>query len=132
MNLLTLPVSFGEAADKVAILEIKRERFADPAKRANVELELSQIAPLLRARVHGVEGFAPLFNQLKQINGRLWEIEEDIREHERRGDFGSEFVELARAVYRTNDERMRVKREVDVLLESAIREEKSYVRHEVS
>ena len=131
MNLLTLPVSFGEAADKVAILEIKRERFADPAKRTNVELELSQIAPLLRARVQGVDGFAPLFNQLKQINGRLWEIEEDIRGHERRGDFGPEFVQLARAVYRTNDERMRLKREVDVLLDSAIREEKSYVKHEL-
>ena len=131
MNLLTLPVSFGEAADKVAILEIKRERFADPAKRTNVELELSQIAPLLRARVQGVDGFAPLFNQLKQINGRLWKIEEDIREHERRCDFGPEFVQLARAVYRTNDERMRLKREVDVLLDSAIREEKSYVKHEL-
>lgn len=131
MNLLTVPVSFGEAADKVAILEIKCERIADPAKRANVELELSQVAPLLRARVDGVDRFTPLFNQLKEINGLLWQIEEQIREHERRGDFGAEFVRLARSVYQTNDQRMRIKREVDMLLDSAIREEKSYGQHDI-
>ena len=127
MRVLTLPVSFGEAADKIAILEIKRDRIPDPARRANVERELSQIAPLFFAQVNGHEAFAPLFESLKEINARLWDIEEHIREHERRGDFGPEFVRLARAVYRTNDERMRVKRAVDVLFGSPIREEKSYV-----
>ena len=127
MPVLTLPVSFGEAADKIAILEIKRHRISDPAKRANVELELSQIAPLFFAQVNGSEEFAPLFEELKNVNGRLWDIEEHIREHERRGDFGQEFVRLARAVYQTNDERMRVKRRIDLLFDSPIREEKSYV-----
>jgi hypothetical protein len=130
MPLLTLPVSYGEAADKIAILEIKRERIADPVKRANVELELEQLAPLFNAQLKGKPGFAPLFARLEDINGRLWDIEEKIREHERRGDFGPEFVRLARAVYQTNDERLRVKREVDVLFDSTIREEKSYVQHE--
>lgn len=123
---LTLPVSFGEAADKIAILEIKRDRISDPAKRANVERELSQIAPLFFAQASGGAQFGPLFENLKEINARLWEIEERIRDHERRGDFGPEFVQLARAVYRTNDERMRVKREIDLLFDSPIREEKSY------
>lgn len=127
MPLLTLPVSFGEAADKIAILQIKRERIQDPAKRANVDRELSQIAPLFFAQVNCGAELAPLFETLKDINGRLWNIEEHIREHERRGDFGPDFVRLARAVYQTNDERMRVKREIDLLFDSPIREEKSYV-----
>jgi hypothetical protein len=130
MPLLTLPVSFGEAADKVAILEIKRDRIQDAAKRANVELELAQVAPLFLAQANGVEGFKALFARLKDVNARLWDIEEHIREHERRGDFGPEFVRLARAVYQTNDERVRVKREVDLLFDSPIREEKSYVQHD--
>jgi hypothetical protein len=130
MRSLSLPVSFGEGADKIAILEIKRERISDAAKRANVELELSQVAPLFFARVNGEERFAPLFARLKDVNARLWDIEERIREYERRGDFGPEFVQLARAVYQTNDERVRVKREVDLLFRSGILEEKSYVQHE--
>ncbi|HEY1963136.1 MAG TPA: hypothetical protein VGG69_12005 [Rhizomicrobium sp.] len=129
MRLLTLPISFGEAADKVAILEIKRDRIHDPAKRANVELELAQVAPLFISQVKAENGFAALFARLKDINGQLWGIEELIREHERRGDFGAEFVRLARAVYQTNDERARVKRQIDVLFGSDIREEKSYVQH---
>lgn len=130
MPLLTLPVSFGEAADKIAILEIKRDRIQDPAKRANVELELGHIAPLFFTQAQDVEGFAALFDRLRRINARLWDIEEQIREQDRRGDFGPEFVRLARAVYQTNDERVRVKREIDVLFGSPILEEKSYVRHE--
>jgi hypothetical protein len=129
MAVLTLPVSFGEAADKVSILEIKRERIGDPAKLANIERELAQIAPPFLQRANGRDGFEPLFARLREINGRLWDIEEQIREHERSGDFGPEFVRLARAVYQTNDDRARVKREVDLLFDSPFREEKSYVQH---
>jgi hypothetical protein len=130
MPVLMLPVSFGEAADKIAILEIKRDRISDPAKRANVEMELAQLSPLFYAQVSGEDQFVPLFARLKDINIRLWDIEEHIRDHERRGDFGSGFVQLARAVYYTNEERVRAKREVDLLFNSPIREEKSYVQHE--
>jgi hypothetical protein len=128
--LLFVPVSFGEAADKFTILQIKRERIRDPAKRANVETELALLSePFLKA-MGATQGFEALLAALKDINGRLWNIEEQIREHERWEDFGAEFVRLARAVYRTNEERTRVKREIDLLFESPILEEKSYVEHD--
>lgn len=129
MNALHIPVSFGEATDKVTILEIKRERIVDPAKVAHIEAELRMVRDLLLGRTHGAAGFGPLFHKLKSINGRLWEIEEKIRDCERRSDFGAEFIELARAVYQTNDERARVKRALDVLFDSAVFEEKSYIEH---
>jgi hypothetical protein len=122
-------VSFGEATDKVTILELKRERIAEPAKVANVEAELAIIRDLLFERTSGVAAFDRLFKRLKRINERLWDIEEKIRDCERREDFGADFVQLARAVYQTNDERARVKRALDVLFDSAVVEEKSYIEH---
>ena len=129
MRILSLPVSFGEAADKVAILEIKRERIADRAKRTNIETEFQIISAPFFEAARQRPGFEPLFAKLKDVNLRLWDIEENIRQHERRGDFGAEFVRLARAVYQTNDERVRVKRALDRLFDSRIVEEKSYVEH---
>jgi hypothetical protein len=120
------PVSFGEAADRISILQIKRERIGDLRKLANIEAELTQAMQLLFRHVPQTTEFQRLFAQLKKINGRLWEIEEELRQHERKGEFGPEFVALARSVYRNNDERFRVKREIDQLLGSATREEKSY------
>ena len=120
------PVSFGEAADRLSILQIKRERIRNPGKLANVEAELVQVEPLLLERVPQTTEFQRLFARLKEINGQLWDIEEDIRQHERDGNFGPEFVVLARSVYRNNDDRYRVKREIDRLLGSPIQEEKSY------
>lgn len=129
MSVLSLPASFGEAADKLSILEIKRERIADPAKRANVEAELQLVSRALAERAKTVEAFDALFARLKATNERLWDIEEAIRAHERRADFGKAFVQLARAVYQINDERTRMKREIDLLFGSPILEEKSYVDH---
>jgi hypothetical protein len=129
MPILSLPVSFGEAADKVAILEIKRERISDPAKRLNIETEFEMISAPFFDAARQRPGFEHLFAKLRDVNLRLWDIEENIRQHERRGDFGAEFVRLARAVYQTNDERVRVKRALDRLFDSRIVEEKSYVEH---
>jgi hypothetical protein len=120
------PVSFGEAADRLSILQIKHERIRDPRKLANVEMELVEAEPLLREHVRQTTEFQSLFARLKEINRRLWDIEENIRQHERTGDFGPEFVVLARSVYTSNDDRYRVKREIDRLMGSAIPEEKSY------
>jgi hypothetical protein len=127
MTEFVAPMSFGEAADKVGILQLKCERIREPGKRAHVEAQLAQLAPLLFQRAGSVLGFTELFAKLKEINARLWDIEEELRRHEGRRDFGPDFIQLARSVYRTNDERMRAKRAVDVLLGSAILEEKSYV-----
>jgi hypothetical protein len=125
-GLLQVPVSFGDAADRITILEIKKERLTDAQKRDHVAFELSQISPGFFAAIDDTPRFRALFAQLKRINETLWKIEDDIRACEQRKDFGAEFIRLARAVYETNDERARVKRELNVLLGSAIVEEKSY------
>ena len=98
-------VSWGELIDKITILEIKRVRLRDPAQIANVETELAALAT---ARDDALPADADIdadTNALRRINEALWEIEDDIRDCERRRDFGDKFIELARAVYRTNDRR---------------------------
>ncbi len=123
--MIEVPVAWGELVDKITILEIKSERIADPAKLANVRAELH----LLRERLGSVEAdpaVSRLHAALRQVNETLWRIEDDIRDCERDGDFGAKFVELARSVYRTNDRRAELKREINLALGSAILEEKSY------
>jgi hypothetical protein len=127
-EMLMFPISFGEAADKISILQIKRERIAQPEKLANVERELAQAAPLLFENCQEAPEFQALFAKLRNINQRLWDIEEALRECEQRQDFGSEFIRLARAVYLTNEERSETKRDIDLLFNSPIVEEKSYIR----
>ncbi|MFL9827784.1 DUF6165 family protein [Rhodoplanes sp. SY1] len=126
---IVIAVSAGELVDKVTILEIKSERIADPAKLANIRHELSvlgePLAPLLAAH----PGVAPLKAALRGVNESLWQIEDDIRDCERHGDFGEGFVALARAVYRTNDRRAALKREIDTLVGSELTEEKSYAAY---
>ncbi len=123
---LSIPVSPGELLDKLTILDIKSERIADSDKRINVRRELE----LLEAawQHSGLENprVAELRAELKRINQALWDIEDNIRLCEKQGDFGDRFVELARAVYVTNDERAAVKRQINQALGSTIVEEKSY------
>ncbi len=121
-----VPVSWGEVIDKITILEIKAERIEDAAKRANVVKELNELTAVRESEHPAHGGLAALSADLKAINERLWVIEDDIRDCERHKDFGPRFVELARAVYVTNDERAAAKRRVNDLLGSAIVEEKSY------
>ncbi len=123
---LLIPISVGELIDKITILAIKSERITEAAKRENVNSELRL---LLEARDrHGLRDPAldALAAELKHINEKMWDIEDEIRDCERRQDFGPRFVELARAVYRSNDERARIKREINELSGSRIVEEKSY------
>ena len=127
---MTGPVSIeiapGELIDKITILEIKAERITDPAKLANVRLELDTLAAVRDAALPGSSDLDRLTDDLKQVNEALWVIEDDIRNCERIGDFGERFVELARSVYRTNDVRADLKRQINVLLGSRLVEEKSY------
>ncbi len=120
------PVAIGELIDKITILEIKAERFTDAAKRKNVAAELS----MLRARRDQAVPQSPRLDalgaQLKAVNERIWELEDCIRDCERRADFGADFVAVARSIYRTNDERAAVKRQINVALGSDLIEEKSY------
>lgn len=125
--LVRVPVSFGELLDKVSILRIKAARIDDPAKVANVRRELEALDAELAA-LDLEEGLVEgLLAELEEVNGRLWEIEDDIRRCEARRDFGEEFVRLARAVYRTNDLRARIKRRANEATGSELVEEKSYV-----
>jgi hypothetical protein len=120
------PISIGELIDKITILEIKAERIADRDKAANVAKELALLRGIKAgAALAGTEidGFA---RELKTVNAALWEIEDEIREHEARRDFGARFVELARGVYHNNDERSRIKQRINAAFGSDIVEEKSY------
>lgn len=126
MARIEVPVSAGELVDKVTILEIKSERIADPAKLANVRRELAGLSAITDPLLKSNAGLAPLKASLRSINETLWQIEDDIRDCERAKDFGAKFIELARAVYRTNDQRAVAKRKIDELLGSEILEEKSY------
>jgi len=120
------PVSWGELIDKLTILDIKAARLEDPAKRANVERELAALAAVRDRAGVASPALSALTRDLRAINAALWDIEDEIRDHERAGDFGPRFVELARAVYHTNDRRADAKRRVNALLNSALVEEKSY------
>lgn len=121
--MIEVPVSWGELVDKITILEIKSERMDDPKKLANVTRELW----LLNRKLSPVAAqVLRLKLKLKEVNTALWEIEDEIRDCERAKDFGPRFIELARAVYVTNDQRADVKREINFALSSELVEEKSY------
>ncbi|MBO6949855.1 MAG: hypothetical protein JJ855_17890 [Rhodospirillales bacterium] len=128
-NNITVEIAPGELIDKITILEIKLERIEDAAKLANVRHEWDVLTQARDANTEATEALSDLTGQLKKINETLWEIEDDIRDCERAKDFGDTFIELARAVYRTNDERARLKREINELLGSALVEEKSYAAY---
>lgn len=124
--LLNVPMSVGEVLDKITILEIKLENINDTAKLANVETELLHLRPLVAGDMFSTDDMVDLINQLKSINKALWDIEDDIRIEESKGDFGARFIELARAVYVTNDQRAHIKKLINVATGSTIVEEKSY------
>jgi hypothetical protein len=105
---------------------IKSERMSDPAKLANVRNELGALERTFAAHPAAAQDIAALRAALKQVNERLWVIEDDIRLKEKAQAFDAEFVRLARAVYFENDERARIKREINLALGSAYVEEKSY------
>ena len=123
---ITIDASPGELIDKITILEIKAERIESPEKRANVTYELAVLSNALRAAVEPSKRLTNLTRDLRAVNEKLWDIEDDIRECERNRDFGPRFIELARSVYRTNDERAAIKRTINEMLGAAIVEEKSY------
>ena len=119
------PVSWGELIDKITILEIKAERLTDAAKRDSVVTELTLLSEIAAAAQHKPD-VAALTAQLKAVNKALWEIEDHIRDKEAAQEFDARFIELARAVYVTNDRRAALKRDLNRVLGSGLVEEKSY------
>jgi hypothetical protein len=125
MNIL-VEISPAELIDKLTILEIKLELIEDEGKRANVKREYSLLISAYQATIVETEPLRELTSTLKRINRELWDIEDNIRAEERAKSFGARFIELARSVYRTNDRRAAVKRQINAMLNSPIPEEKSY------
>ncbi|NNG15895.1 MAG: hypothetical protein HKM89_05380 [Gemmatimonadales bacterium] len=129
MSNVRIPVAVGELIDKITILEIKAGRITEREKHANVTRELGLLQQVWHGLPQSVD-LGELRATLKALNLRLWDIEDAIREKERRGEFDTRFIELARSVYRTNDERSAVKRTINAVTGSDIVEEKSYTAYQ--
>ena len=127
---IRIPVSAGELIDKISILEIKSERIAEPAKLRNIRVELALLMEVRDKAMPQTPELRGMAEALRAVNEELWDIEDAIRECERRGDFGPRFISLARNVYRTNDRRAALKRRIDAAFGSSITEEKSYATYE--
>ena len=126
MKQILIPISPGELLDKITILEIKSERIESSEKKANVNKELEMLNKVWSDSVDEDSALASMRSELKSINESLWDIEDDIRDEERNKRFTERFIELARSVYVTNDQRADVKKRINLHLKSDIVEEKSY------
>lgn len=121
----TVPVSWGELLDKLTILEIKRARIDRPEALRNIANEDAALRAIA-AEVLDIPGLTPLLDRLRRVNETLWDVEDAIREQEADARFDTGFVALARSVYKTNDERAALKRQINTLLHSEFVEEKNY------
>jgi hypothetical protein len=126
MKDILVPVSPGELLDKITILRIKSARMTDPAKLANVRVELDALERTWRESGAAIPAVAADEQALQKVNESLWDIEDRIRDKELAREFDAAFIELARAVYVTNDERAAIKKRINTALGSRIVEEKSY------
>ena len=126
---MKIEVSNGEILDKYSILEIKLQEIRDEAKLANVRNEYESLTPAVQEIYNSVESagaLSTLYKDLLNVNKTLWNIEDQIRDCERDKNFGQDFIELARSVYYTNDDRADVKKKINTLTGSTLVEEKSY------
>ncbi len=126
MTHLEVPIAPGELIDRITILEIKSERLDNPQALNNVRRELALLSATRDQHLPVSTQLTGLTTALKTINETLWVIEDDIRNCERRQNFGARFIELARSVYFSNDKRAALKKEINLLLNAELMEEKSY------
>ena len=122
-------ISAGELFDKISILEIKKNKIKDKNKRNIILKELSSLKETAYENIEKSKSIIKLYKKLKSINLKLWKIEDDIRDCERKNNFESKFIKLARAVYFTNDQRSRFKNKINSLTKSNISEVKSYKKY---
>jgi hypothetical protein len=123
---MKIEVSNGEIIDKLTIIQIKMERIKEKTKLANLKKEYDE---LISASTSILDTSDPLYKALYSINCELWDIEDRIRDLERKRDFGAEFISTARAVYFKNDKRSEIKREINIRTSSGLIEEKSYEKY---
>ena len=126
--MVTIPVSVGEIIDKLSILQVKKNKISDETKLEFVNKEFEILHDLSSVYLNNIE-IESLYYQLVEINSSLWDIEDNLRVIEKEKRFEGEFISLARKVYFTNDERFRLKNEINLLTFSEIREVKDYVKY---
>jgi hypothetical protein len=129
MKDILVPLSPGEMLDKITILRIKAARMSDPLKIANVKHELALLEQTWKDSGAAAVNIGDEEANLTRVNEKLWVIEDEIRDEERAKRFGEKFIELARAVYFTNDERAAIKKRINTTMGSNIVEEKSYQQY---
>lgn len=120
------PCAWGDLLDRLSILELKCERIAEPVALTHVRRERGALAEVVGDQARFPAALAPLLDDLAAVNAVLWDVEDQIRAHERAGDFGAGFVTLARSVYTENDRRAALKRRINLLLGSDLVEEKVF------
>lgn len=125
---MKIEVSIGELVDKVSILSIKLQKIKDSEKLLNIQKEYNSL--LQSMKDSGIETESDEFERLKKINLKLWDIEDRIRLKEAAGKFDDEFIQLARSVYFTNDERAAIKKEINIRFNSGLIEEKEYAEYQ--
>ncbi len=129
MNKIIIEVSVGELLDKISILEIKKEKIKDPKKLEFISSEHSILKDQLEKNVKSDDKLNKLFQDLKEINAKLWVIEDDKRDCEKNKDFGDKFIKLSRDVHFLNDDRAKIKLEMNNHTGSSIKEIKEYTSY---
>ena len=129
MNKILVEVSVGELLDKISILEIKSEKIKDPEKLNFINDEYNILKDQLNTNIKNYSEIETLYNSLKEINSKLWVIEDDKRLCEKNSDFGEKFIKLSRDVHFLNDERAKLKLEINNKTGSKIKEIKEYTKY---
>ena len=129
MNKILVEVSVGELLDKISILEIKSEKIKDPEKLNFINDEYKILKNQLNTNVKNYNEIESLYNSLKEVNSKLWVIEDDKRLCEKNSDFGNKFIRLSRDVHFLNDERAKLKLEINNKTDSKIKEIKEYTKY---
>ena len=129
MNKILVEVSVGELLDKISVLEIKKEKIKDPEKLKFINDEYNILNEQLKNNVKSEEKLDNLFKSLKEINSKLWVIEDEKRLCEKNSDFGEKFIKLSRDVHFLNDDRAKIKLEINKLTKSKIKEIKEYTNY---
>ena len=123
---IEIPISFGELIDKLTILEIKKSKITNNEKLKNVQLEFELLNKKYQTILNDTKELQVFYDALLKVNSKLWEIEDKIRILENNKEFNEEFIDLARSVYKSNDERFAIKNEINKTFDSEIQEQKEY------
>ena len=123
---IEIPVSFGELIDKLTILEIKKSKITDNEKLKNIQLEFKLLNKKYQTKLKDTKELQVFYDALLEVNHKLWKIEDKIRILENNKEFNEEFIDLARSVYKSNDERFAIKNEINKTFDSEIQEQKEY------